>query len=102
MVDTLELCEAFLEPRLVFVRLQHRFGRQLGIGAQQREHAVILADVLAEIAEDYREVIVLRNLEGLSFNDVAKRLRRTSGATRMLWLRAIEQLRAKLKTRELI
>jgi RNA polymerase sigma-70 factor (ECF subfamily) len=77
-------------------------GHSPSAAAQQREHAVILADVLAEIAEDYREVIVLRNLEGLSFNDVAKRLGRTSGATRMLWLRAIEQLRAKLKTRELI
>ncbi len=77
-------------------------GQSPSAAAQRREHAVILADVLAELAEDYREVIVLRNLESLSFNDVAERLGRTSGATRMLWLRAIEQLRNKLKTRELI
>ena len=77
-------------------------GHSPSAAAQRHEHAVILADVLAELAADYREVIVLRNLEGLSFNDVAERLGRTSGATRMLWLRAIEQLRNKLKKRELI
>ena len=45
---------------------------------QQRENAVILADELAELSADYREVIVLRNLEGLSFNEVAQRLSSSS------------------------
>ena len=46
-----------------------------------------------DLKDLYRDVIVLRNLQGLPFDQVARRLDRTSGATRMLWLRAIKQLR---------
>ncbi len=59
----------------------------------RRENAVLLADHLAAMSPAYREVIVLRNLQGLSFDQVAKKLGRSSGATRMLWLRAIKELR---------
>ncbi len=59
----------------------------------RRENAVQLADHLAAMTPVYRDVIVLRNLQGLPFDQVARRLDRTSGATRMLWLRAIKQLR---------
>ena len=41
---------------------------------------------------DYREVVILRNLEGLKFSEVATRMGRSSGAVRMLWARAIERL----------
>jgi RNA polymerase sigma-70 factor (ECF subfamily) len=64
--------------------------------AVRREHAVILADQLAAMAPDYREVIVLRHLEGLPFKEVAERMDRTPGAVRMLWLRAIAYLREQL------
>lgn len=62
----------------------------------RREYAVILADQLAAMPPDYREVIVLRHLQGLSFKEVAKRMDRTPGAVRMLWLRAIAHLRQQL------
>ncbi len=62
----------------------------------RRENAVVLADQLADMTPLYREVIVLRNLQGLSFDQVARRLDRSSGATRMLWLRAIKQLRKQM------
>jgi len=52
-----------------------------------------VADQLAQLPPDYREVIVLRNLEGLPFAQVAKRMGRTSGAVRILWLRALDHLR---------
>jgi RNA polymerase sigma-70 factor (ECF subfamily) len=42
----------------------------------------------------HRDVLVWRNLQGLSFEEIAARLDRKPGATRMLWLRAIERLRA--------
>ena len=58
-----------------------------------REQEVLLADVLAKLPEDYREVIILRNLEGLSHEEVAARMGRTVGAVRMLWVRALAQLR---------
>jgi RNA polymerase sigma-70 factor (ECF subfamily) len=64
------------------------------MAVQQREEAVVLADRLAQLPADYREVLVLRNLQGLPFEEVAARMERSVGATRMLWLRAIEKLRA--------
>ncbi|MHC4403929.1 MAG: sigma-70 family RNA polymerase sigma factor [Planctomycetota bacterium] len=70
--------------------------------AHRREHAVILADQLAELPSDYRQVLVLRHLEGLPFEEVAGRMRRSSGAVRMMWLRAIEKLRERLEARGLI
>jgi RNA polymerase sigma-70 factor (ECF subfamily) len=70
--------------------------------AQHHEYMIILADQLAELPPDYREVIVLRHLQGLPFGEVAQRMDRSSGAVRMLWLRAIQQLRQLLEARELI
>ncbi|HBE68174.1 MAG TPA: RNA polymerase factor sigma-70 [Planctomycetaceae bacterium] len=55
----------------------------------EEERAKALADRLAELPSDYRDVIVLRNLNGLSFEEVAEQMDRSSGAVRMLWLRAI-------------
>lgn len=70
--------------------------------AQRHEHAVLLAEVLATLPGDYRQVLVLRNLEGLSFKEVAERFGRSVGAVRMLWFRAIRQLREKLTEKGLI
>ena len=69
--------------------------------AQRHEDAIALSDELAELPVDYREVIVLRHLEGLSFTEVADRMERTTGAVRMLWMRAIAQLRQQLELRGL-
>jgi RNA polymerase sigma-70 factor, ECF subfamily len=60
----------------------------------QHEQEVLLADVLSKLPEDFREVIILRNLEGLSHEQVAQRMGRTTGAVRMLWVRALTQLRS--------
>ena len=46
---------------------------------QQRERAVALADQLARLPPQYRDVIVLRNLQGLSFEEVADRMDRKPG-----------------------
>jgi RNA polymerase sigma-70 factor (ECF subfamily) len=59
----------------------------------ERERAVAIADQLAKLKPDDRDVIVLRNLQGLSFEEVAERMGRKPGAVRMLWLRAIERFR---------
>ncbi len=60
---------------------------------QQRERAVALADQLSRLPPQYRDVIVLRNLQGLSFDEVADRMDRKPGTVRMLWLRAIEKFK---------
>jgi len=64
--------------------------------AVQRENEIRLADTLAQLPADYREVIVLRHIEGLSFEEVGARMDRTAGAVRMLWLRALKVLRDQL------
>jgi RNA polymerase sigma-70 factor, ECF subfamily len=62
-----------------------------------REQQVLLADALERLPADYREVIILRNLEDLSYDEIAQRMGRTPGAVRMLWVRALAQLRAEAR-----
>ena len=64
--------------------------------AVRHEQGVLLANALSRLPEDYREVIVLRNIEGLSHEEVAARMGRAAGAVRMLWLRALSRLRREL------
>ncbi|MCG8649125.1 MAG: sigma-70 family RNA polymerase sigma factor [Pirellulales bacterium] len=59
--------------------------------ARQRERAVLLANQLAKLRPEYRDVIVYRNLQGLSFNEIAERMNRKPGTVRMLWLRAMDK-----------
>src|SRR5262249_24501388 len=49
---------------------------------EQRELAALVANQLARLPAHYRDVIVLRNLEGLAFDEVARRMGRTPGAVR--------------------
>jgi len=70
--------------------------------AQRRECAALVADQLARLSADHREVIVLRNLEGLPFPEVARRMDRSPGAVRILWVRAVDQLRQLLEAEELV
>ena len=60
--------------------------------AVRRERAVLLADALEKLPADYREVFVLRNIEHIPFNEIATRLGRSPGATRVLWTRAMQRL----------
>ncbi|MHC4955761.1 MAG: sigma-70 family RNA polymerase sigma factor, partial [Planctomycetota bacterium] len=56
--------------------------------AGRREEAVMLADAIARLPDDYHEVIVLHHLEGLTFPDVARAMGRSVGAVEKLWTRA--------------
>jgi RNA polymerase sigma-70 factor (ECF subfamily) len=64
--------------------------------AVRQEQAVILADALGELPADYREAIILRHLEGLSFPEVAERMGRTVESVKKLWARALARLRGSL------
>jgi RNA polymerase sigma-70 factor, ECF subfamily len=68
--------------------------------AAQHEQQVVLADMLNELPADYREVIILRNLEELPHSEVAQRMGRTEGAVRMLWVRALQELRQLAQRRQ--
>jgi RNA polymerase sigma-70 factor (ECF subfamily) len=64
--------------------------------AAVRERAVLLSDCLARLTPDYREAVILRHLEGLSFLQVAERMGRTVDSVKKLWARALAELRNSL------
>ena len=67
--------------------------------AERREMSVILADTLAELEPEDREVVILRNLQELDWNEIAKRTGRSPDAARMLWTRALQRVGGLLKER---
>ncbi len=61
--------------------------------AARREQAVLLAQALERLPEDYREVLILRHLEGMSFPEIAQRLERSLDSVKNLWARGLGRLR---------
>ena len=61
--------------------------------ASRREQAVVLANALAELGADYREVILLRHFDELQFSDIAARMGRSINSVKNTWARAIRKLR---------
>jgi RNA polymerase sigma-70 factor (ECF subfamily) len=68
--------------------------------ARKREQSVLLADALARLGPDDREVITLRNLLELEWEEVARRMGRSADAVRMLWTRAVRRLGDQLGNEE--
>jgi RNA polymerase sigma-70 factor (ECF subfamily) len=60
----------------------------------RREQGVLLAEALARLPEDYREIVMLRHLEDLPFAEVAVRMNRSVDSVQKLWVRALARLRA--------
>jgi RNA polymerase sigma-70 factor (ECF subfamily) len=65
--------------------------------ATRQEEERLLAAALGRLAEQYRQVIAWRNFEGLPFAEIGRRLGKSEDAARMLWGRAIDQLRQELE-----
>jgi RNA polymerase sigma-70 factor (ECF subfamily) len=61
--------------------------------------SVVLANALAELSDDHRQVIILRSIEELDWPQVAQRMKRSVGAVRLLWTRALKQLRPLIEER---
>lgn len=59
----------------------------------RRDNELRLVAALDRLPPDYQEVILLRNLQRLPFNEVAERMGRSRPAVQMLWKRAIDKLR---------
>jgi len=68
-------------------------------GAEQRELSVLLADTLAELEPEDREVVILRNLQELDWNEISRRTGRSPDAARMLWTRALQRVGGLLRER---
>jgi RNA polymerase sigma-70 factor (ECF subfamily) len=62
----------------------------------RREREVEVADAVERLPPDYQEVILLRNLQRLPFDEVARRMGRSRPAVQMLWMRALQKLRETL------
>jgi RNA polymerase sigma-70 factor (ECF subfamily) len=58
----------------------------------RKERELQVADALAKLSDDHRTVLLLRNLQRLPFDEVARRMGRSRPATQMLWMRAIRKL----------
>ena len=67
--------------------------------AQRREAAALVADAIAELDPDDRDVVILRNLHELDWNAVGERTGRSPDAARMLWARAMQRVGGLLKGR---
>jgi RNA polymerase sigma-70 factor (ECF subfamily) len=61
--------------------------------AARREQSVRLADALARLPGDWRDLLILRHLEGLTFPEVARRMGRTVDSVKKQWPRALAGLR---------
>ncbi len=59
---------------------------------ERKEQISCIEDQLALLPEAYRQVIVWRNLEGIEFEEIAKRMGRSVNAVRVLWARALRRL----------
>jgi RNA polymerase sigma-70 factor (ECF subfamily) len=59
----------------------------------RRDDELQLIAALEKLPPDYQEVIFLRNLQRLPFNEVAESMQRSRPAAQMLWKRAIDKLR---------
>lgn len=57
-----------------------------------------LAEAICQLPDDYREVVLLRNIQRLPFADVAERMDRSRPAVQMLWTRAIKRLQTIMDT----
>lgn len=65
--------------------------------AATREQTEALLRALERLPEDYRRVIVLRYQEQRPFEEIAQLMDRSANAVRILWSRAIRQLRQEME-----
>jgi RNA polymerase sigma-70 factor, ECF subfamily len=75
-------------------------GKSPSAAMQDRQRSLDVADLVAQLSDTYREVVVLRNFQQMPFEEIAERMQRSPGAVRMLWLRALTQLRALMAARD--
>ena len=64
------------------------------IAAGRKESAARLRDALARLSDRHKQVIQLRRFEELEIAEIAKVMERSENATRILYCRAVQALRA--------
>lgn len=61
-----------------------------------RDTELRVAAALEQLSAEHRQVVVLRNLKRLPFDEVARQMGRSRPAAQMLWMRAIKKLQEAL------
>jgi RNA polymerase sigma-70 factor (ECF subfamily) len=88
-------------------RLDANQDRGIGLAADQPtpskmlmagEHAQAVQLALERLPKDYRDVILLRYQEQLTFEEVGLRMQRSADAARKLWWRALVRLQEELES----
>jgi RNA polymerase sigma-70 factor (ECF subfamily) len=65
--------------------------------AERREESLRLAEALERLPADYRDVLLLRHFQGLTFPAIARRLDKTLDGVKNVWLRGLARLRRTLE-----
>lgn len=68
--------------------------------ALAHEQWVLLEHALSRLPEAYREIVILRHREGLTFGEIGNQLQKSEDAVRKTWLAAIRQLQQELSEHE--
>lgn len=61
--------------------------------AARGEQTLIVANGLGRLPEDYREVLMLRHLDGLTFQEISAKLNRSVDSVEKLWVRGLAKLK---------
>jgi RNA polymerase sigma-70 factor (ECF subfamily) len=67
-------------------------GETPSVEVLRHEQSDRLRQAIAQLSPDHQEIIRLRNLEQLPFEEIAERLGRSRPAVQMLWMRALKKL----------
>lgn len=62
-----------------------------------KEQSQLVAEALLRLPHDYRQVIVMRHLEGLTFPEIAASMNRSVDSVEKLWLRGMAKLKQEFK-----
>jgi RNA polymerase sigma-70 factor (ECF subfamily) len=81
-----------LEPAVVETLKDERAEPALSAGAE----VSLVRRAMERLDDDYRTVILLRDFQGLSFREIARRMERSEGSVHMLHQRAMKELRSLL------
>jgi RNA polymerase sigma-70 factor (ECF subfamily) len=65
--------------------------------AARREEGLSLAGALERLPAHYRDILLLRHFQGLTFPEVARRLGKSVDSVKKMWLRSLAQLRRALE-----
>lgn len=57
------------------------------------EMSRLVIEALARLPEDYRDVLVMRHLEGMTFREISEQMKRSIDSVEKLWLRGLGKLK---------